>query len=80
MLGTVNIINPLGLILSCVFCVVFMFQGCTKGPHNKEKPLEPVKPEVKISGEKKELEDLKPRFDEYIIQAPKPLELIQRPR
>uniref|UniRef100_A0A8B9RLA5 Cysteine and histidine-rich domain-containing protein 1 n=1 Tax=Astyanax mexicanus TaxID=7994 RepID=A0A8B9RLA5_ASTMX len=54
--------------------------GCTKGCHNKEKPPEPVKPEVKSSGEKKELEDLKPRFDEYIIQAPKPLEFIQRPR
>ncbi|XP_049323052.1 cysteine and histidine-rich domain-containing protein 1a [Astyanax mexicanus] len=53
--------------------------GCTKGCHNKEKPPEPVKPEVKSSGEKKELEDLKPRFDEYIIQAPKPLEFIQRP-
>ncbi|XP_050985285.1 cysteine and histidine-rich domain-containing protein 1a [Labeo rohita] len=53
--------------------------GCTKGPHNSEKPLEPVKPDVKISGEKKELEDLKPRFNEYIIQAPKPLESIQRP-
>ncbi|XP_056122760.1 cysteine and histidine-rich domain-containing protein 1a [Rhinichthys klamathensis goyatoka] len=53
--------------------------GCTKGPHNSEKPLEPVKPDVKVSGEKKELEDLKPRFNEYIIQAPKPLEFIQRP-
>lgn len=55
-------------------------QGCTKGPHNSEKPLEPVKPDVKVSGEKKELEDLKPRFNEYVIQAPKPLEFIQRPR
>uniref|UniRef100_A0A8C2ACN1 Cysteine and histidine-rich domain-containing protein 1 n=1 Tax=Cyprinus carpio TaxID=7962 RepID=A0A8C2ACN1_CYPCA len=53
--------------------------GCTKGPHNSEKPLEPVKPDVKVSGEKKELEDLKPRFNEYVIQAPKPLEFIQRP-
>ncbi|XP_065136515.1 cysteine and histidine-rich domain-containing protein 1a [Paramisgurnus dabryanus] len=53
--------------------------GCTKGHHNKEKPLEPVKPEVKITVEKKELEDLKPRFSEFVIQAPKPLELIQRP-
>ncbi|XP_076832879.1 LOW QUALITY PROTEIN: cysteine and histidine-rich domain-containing protein 1a [Brachyhypopomus gauderio] len=53
--------------------------GCTKGCHNKEKPPEPVKPEVKSSGEKKELEDLKPRFDEYVIAAPKPLEFIQRP-
>uniref|UniRef100_A0A8C1N6U5 Cysteine and histidine-rich domain-containing protein 1 n=1 Tax=Cyprinus carpio TaxID=7962 RepID=A0A8C1N6U5_CYPCA len=42
--------------------------GCTKGPHNSEKPLEPVKPDVKVSGEKKELEDLKPRFNEYVIQ------------
>ncbi|XP_067288893.1 cysteine and histidine-rich domain-containing protein 1 [Pseudorasbora parva] len=39
--------------------------GCTKGPHNQEKPTEPVKPEVKC--------------DECIIQAPKPLESIQRP-
>lgn len=54
--------------------------GCTKGHHNKEKPPEPVKPEVKNSGEKKELEDLKPRFNEYVIQAPKPVEFIQRPR
>ncbi|KAF7699745.1 cysteine and histidine-rich domain-containing protein 1a [Silurus meridionalis] len=53
--------------------------GCSKGCHNKEKPPEPVKPEVKSSGGKKELEDLKPRFDEYIIQAPKPVEFIQRP-
>ncbi|KAM9469187.1 cysteine and histidine-rich domain-containing protein 1a [Clarias gariepinus] len=53
--------------------------GCTKGCHNQEKPPEPVKPEVKSSGGKKELEDLKPRFNEYIIQAPKPMEFIQRP-
>ncbi|XP_023648400.2 cysteine and histidine-rich domain-containing protein 1a [Paramormyrops kingsleyae] len=53
--------------------------GCTKGPHNKEKPPEPVKPDVKTSGEKKDLEDLKPKFDEYVIQAPKPLESISRP-
>lgn len=59
---------------------VSVFQGCTKGHHNKEKPPEPVKPEVKSSGEKKELEDLKPRFNEYVIQAPKPVEFIQRPR
>ncbi|KAK7925922.1 hypothetical protein WMY93_008232 [Mugilogobius chulae] len=54
--------------------------GCTKGPHNKEKPPEPVKPDVKSSGEKKEAEDLKPKFNEYIISAPKPLEAINRPR
>ncbi|KAJ8368084.1 hypothetical protein SKAU_G00081120 [Synaphobranchus kaupii] len=53
--------------------------GCTKGPHNKERPPEPVKPDVKTSGEKKALDDLKPKFNEYVIQAPKPLELIQRP-
>ncbi|KAI1893951.1 hypothetical protein AGOR_G00128930 [Albula goreensis] len=53
--------------------------GCTKGPHNREKPPEPVKPDVKTSGEKKELDDLKPKFNEYVIQAPKPLESIQRP-
>ncbi|KAG7470909.1 hypothetical protein MATL_G00118930 [Megalops atlanticus] len=53
--------------------------GCTKGPHNKDKPPEPVKPDVKTSGEKKELDDLKPKFNEYVIQAPKPLESIQRP-
>uniref|UniRef100_A0AAR2K823 Cysteine and histidine-rich domain-containing protein 1 n=1 Tax=Pygocentrus nattereri TaxID=42514 RepID=A0AAR2K823_PYGNA len=53
--------------------------GCTKGRHSNKRPPQPVKPEVKSSGEKKELEDLKPRFDEYIIQAPKPLEFIKRP-
>ncbi|KAF7206513.1 cysteine and histidine-rich domain-containing protein 1 [Nothobranchius furzeri] len=53
--------------------------GCTKGPHNKEKPPEPVKPDVKTSGEKKELEAQKPKFNEYIISAPKPQEAICRP-
>ncbi|XP_062870010.1 cysteine and histidine-rich domain-containing protein 1 [Trichomycterus rosablanca] len=53
--------------------------GCTNGPHNQEKPAEPIKPEVKSSGEKKELNDLKPKFNESIIQAPKPIEAIQRP-
>uniref|UniRef100_A0A8C9VKV4 Cysteine and histidine-rich domain-containing protein 1 n=1 Tax=Scleropages formosus TaxID=113540 RepID=A0A8C9VKV4_SCLFO len=53
--------------------------GCTKGPHSQEKPPEPVKPEVKTSGEKKELADTKPKFDEFIIQAPKPLDSIRRP-
>ncbi|KAL4657345.1 cysteine and histidine-rich domain-containing protein 1-like [Arapaima gigas] len=53
--------------------------GCTKGSHNQEKPPELVKPEVKISGEKRELADMKPQFDEFIIQAPKPLDSIQRP-
>ncbi|KAM9331870.1 cysteine and histidine-rich domain-containing protein 1 isoform 1-T2 [Pholidichthys leucotaenia] len=52
--------------------------GCTKGPHNKEKPPEPVKPDVKLSGEK-EFEDQKPKFDEFIISAPKPQEAIHRP-
>ncbi|XP_076876215.1 cysteine and histidine-rich domain-containing protein 1 [Brachyhypopomus gauderio] len=52
--------------------------GCTKGPHNQEKPPEPVKPEVKTSGEKKDIDGLKPKF-ESIIQAPKPVESIQRP-
>ncbi|XP_030648469.1 cysteine and histidine-rich domain-containing protein 1 isoform X2 [Chanos chanos] len=54
-------------------------KGCTKGPHNQEKPPEPVKPEVKSSGDKKDADDLKPKFNEYIIQAPKPLESVQRP-
>ncbi|XP_066506883.1 cysteine and histidine-rich domain-containing protein 1 [Hoplias malabaricus] len=53
--------------------------GCTKGPHNKEKPPEPVKPEVKTSGEKKDIDDFKPKFSESIIQAPKPAESIHRP-
>lgn len=60
--------------------VTFSSQGCTKGPHNKEKPPEPVKPDVTSSGEKKELEDQKPKFNEYIISAPKPQEAICRPR
>lgn len=49
--------------------------GCTKGPHNKEKPPEPVKPEVDQDGEG----NLKPKSNEYIISAPKPLESICRP-
>ncbi|XP_045149014.1 cysteine and histidine-rich domain-containing protein 1 [Echinops telfairi] len=53
--------------------------GCTKGRHNSEKPPEPVKPEVKTT-EKKELSELKPKFQERIIQAPKPVEAIKRPR
>lgn len=52
--------------------------GCTKGRHNNEKPPEPVKPEVKTT-EKKELSELKPKFQEHIIQAPKPVETIKRP-
>ncbi|KAM9320849.1 cysteine and histidine-rich domain-containing protein 1 [Gastrophryne carolinensis] len=53
--------------------------GCTKGIHSNEKPPEPVKPEVKSTSEKKELADLKPKFNEHIIQAPKPVEAIKRP-
>ncbi|XP_067113171.1 cysteine and histidine-rich domain-containing protein 1-like [Osmerus mordax] len=53
--------------------------GCTKGPHNKEKPPEPVKPEVKTSVDKNDADDLKPKFNEFIISAPKPLESICRP-
>ncbi|KAM6985204.1 cysteine and histidine-rich domain-containing protein 1 [Aplochiton taeniatus] len=52
--------------------------GCTKGPHNKEKPPEPVKPDV---DQKENREgDLQPKATEYIISAPKPLESICRPR
>uniref|UniRef100_A0A671MHZ0 Cysteine and histidine-rich domain-containing protein 1 n=1 Tax=Sinocyclocheilus anshuiensis TaxID=1608454 RepID=A0A671MHZ0_9TELE len=61
------------------FSDVLSIAGCAKGPHNSETPLEAVNLDVKVSGEKKELEDLKPRFNEYVIQAPKPLEFIQRP-
>lgn len=39
-----------------------------------------MKPEVKSSGEKKDIDDQKPKFHEYIISAPKPQEAIQRPR
>ncbi|NXQ15480.1 CHRD1 protein, partial [Peucedramus taeniatus] len=53
--------------------------GCTKGRHNSEKPPEPVKPEVKTTSERKELAELKPKFQEHIIKAPKPLETIKRP-
>ncbi|XP_077360650.1 cysteine and histidine-rich domain-containing protein 1 [Festucalex cinctus] len=54
--------------------------GCTKGAHNKEKPPEPVKPDVTSSGEKKDGGDEpKPKFSEYIISAPKPQEAICRP-
>uniref|UniRef100_A0A2K5N8T0 Cysteine and histidine-rich domain-containing protein 1 n=1 Tax=Cercocebus atys TaxID=9531 RepID=A0A2K5N8T0_CERAT len=52
--------------------------GCAKRRHNSEKPPEPVKPEVKTT-EKKELPELKPKFQEHIIQAPKPVEAIKRP-
>lgn len=52
--------------------------GCTKGPHNKEKPPEPVKPDVTSSGEK-DTDDQKPKFNEYIISAPKPLNAYHRP-
>ncbi|XP_018537100.1 cysteine and histidine-rich domain-containing protein 1a [Lates calcarifer] len=55
-------------------------KGCSRGPHNSEKPAEAVRPEVKTSGERKEVgEELKPRGDPYIIQAPKPLEQVHRP-
>ncbi|KAJ7997550.1 hypothetical protein DPEC_G00230170 [Dallia pectoralis] len=53
--------------------------GCTKAPHNPEKPPEPVKPDVKSSGEKQGVDDLKPKFSEFIISAPRPLESISRP-
>ncbi|KAL0994957.1 hypothetical protein UPYG_G00129950 [Umbra pygmaea] len=53
--------------------------GCTKGPHNPEKPPEPVKPNVSSSGEKQGADDLRPKFSEFIISAPKPLETINRP-
>uniref|UniRef100_A0A673K3F4 Cysteine and histidine-rich domain-containing protein 1-like n=1 Tax=Sinocyclocheilus rhinocerous TaxID=307959 RepID=A0A673K3F4_9TELE len=52
--------------------------GCTNGPHNQEKPSEPVKPEVKSSVDMS-VNDVKPKFNECITQAPKPLESIQRP-
>lgn len=39
-----------------------------------------MKPDVKSSGEKKDTDDQKPKFNEYIISAPKPQEAIQRPR
>uniref|UniRef100_A0A8C5DV63 Cysteine and histidine-rich domain-containing protein 1 n=1 Tax=Gouania willdenowi TaxID=441366 RepID=A0A8C5DV63_GOUWI len=53
--------------------------GCTKGPHNKEKPPEPVKPDVKSSGQNKDLDEQKPKFNEFIISAPKPQNAIFRP-
>ncbi|XP_063058910.1 cysteine and histidine-rich domain-containing protein 1 [Engraulis encrasicolus] len=52
--------------------------GCTKGPHNKEKPPEAIKPEVKSSGEKNNGDTPKTTF-ECLIQAPKPFESIRRP-
>uniref|UniRef100_A0A3Q0RPN9 Cysteine and histidine-rich domain-containing protein 1 n=1 Tax=Amphilophus citrinellus TaxID=61819 RepID=A0A3Q0RPN9_AMPCI len=56
-------------------------KGCSRGPHNSEKPAEAVRPEVKTSAERKEIgEELKPRGNPYIIQAPKPLEQVHRPR
>jgi len=55
-------------------------QGCTKGPHNKEKPPEPVKPDVSSSEENLDGDDQKPKFSEFIISAPKPLGAFTRPR
>ncbi|XP_038829753.1 cysteine and histidine-rich domain-containing protein 1-like isoform X2 [Salvelinus namaycush] len=55
-------------------------EGCSRGIHNREKPAEPIRPEVTSSeGRREKGEELKPRGDPYIIQAPKPLELIHRP-
>lgn len=55
-------------------------EGCSRGVHNREKPAEPIMPEVTSSeGRREKGEELKPRGDTYIIQAPKPLELIHRP-
>ncbi|KAK2083071.1 Cysteine and histidine-rich domain-containing protein 1, partial [Saguinus oedipus] len=51
--------------------------ACTKGRHNSEKPPETVKPKVKTT--KKELSALKPKFQECIIQDPKPVEAMKRP-
>lgn len=53
--------------------------GCTKGPHNKEKPPEPVKPIVTSSGETKDADEHRTKLNQYIISAPKPLESICRP-
>uniref|UniRef100_A0A2K5F4T1 CHORD domain-containing protein n=1 Tax=Aotus nancymaae TaxID=37293 RepID=A0A2K5F4T1_AOTNA len=50
--------------------------ACTKGRHNSEKPPEPVKPKVKTT--EKKLSELKPKFQEHIIQAPQPVEAIER--
>ncbi|XP_054610684.1 cysteine and histidine-rich domain-containing protein 1-like isoform X1 [Dunckerocampus dactyliophorus] len=53
--------------------------GCTTGPHNKEKPPEPVKPDVTSSEGRKDADEQKAKFSEYIISAPKPQEAICRP-
>uniref|UniRef100_A0A8C2J987 Cysteine and histidine-rich domain-containing protein 1 n=1 Tax=Cyprinus carpio TaxID=7962 RepID=A0A8C2J987_CYPCA len=45
--------------------------GCTKGPHNQEKPPEPIKPEVKASVDKS-VNDVKPKFNECITQPDHP--------
>uniref|UniRef100_A0A8C2AGR4 Cysteine and histidine-rich domain-containing protein 1 n=1 Tax=Cyprinus carpio TaxID=7962 RepID=A0A8C2AGR4_CYPCA len=45
--------------------------GCTKGPHNQEKPPEPIKPEVKTSVDKS-VNDVKPKFNECITQPDHP--------
>uniref|UniRef100_A0A2K6UZM8 CHORD domain-containing protein n=1 Tax=Saimiri boliviensis boliviensis TaxID=39432 RepID=A0A2K6UZM8_SAIBB len=57
------------------FSVFLSIVACTKCRHNSEKPPEPVKPQVKTT-EKKKLSELKPKFQEHIIQAPKPVEAI----
>ncbi|XP_067842439.1 cysteine and histidine-rich domain-containing protein 1a isoform X2 [Heptranchias perlo] len=54
--------------------------GCTKGQHCNEKPPEPVNPEVKTSSKRKEGElELKPKFNEYVIQSRRPVEAVIRP-
>uniref|UniRef100_A0A8C1GM51 Cysteine and histidine-rich domain-containing protein 1 n=1 Tax=Cyprinus carpio TaxID=7962 RepID=A0A8C1GM51_CYPCA len=45
--------------------------GCTKGPHNQEKPPETIKPEVKASVDKS-VNDVKPKFNECITQPDHP--------
>uniref|UniRef100_A0A2K5PTL0 CHORD domain-containing protein n=1 Tax=Cebus imitator TaxID=2715852 RepID=A0A2K5PTL0_CEBIM len=60
------------------FSDFFSIVVCTKGRHNSEKPPEPVKPKVKTT-KKKKLSELKPKFQEHIIQAPRPVEAMKRP-
>lgn len=61
-----------------IFLIFLSTIGYTKGRHNCEKPPVTVTPDIKTT-EKKELSELTLKFQEHIIQAPKPVEAITRP-
>ncbi|XP_063288820.1 integrin beta-1-binding protein 2 [Pelobates fuscus] len=60
------------------FSEFLAIQGCTKGPHSNEKPLEPLRPEV--SGNKSKSESGSNSCTEIIVQGPKSAEKMQKER